>query len=54
MTAHGEVTARRHHATARIANAAAVSIFGKDSCDQRKVQCDDFPGAIDRVQVDAG
>lgn len=54
MTADGRVTARRQHATGRIANAAPVSIGGKDSCDQRKVQCDYFPGEIDRVQVETG
>ncbi len=45
---------RRDQATGRIVDDAVVSIGGKGACDQGTVQCDYFPGAIDRFQVDAG
>ncbi len=52
MKVDGRVTATRRAATGSISNAAALTIGGKSSCNQKSVQCDYFSGSIDRVQID--
>lgn len=54
MTVDGRVRAHRANATGNVANNGPLVIGGKSSCNQTTVQCDYFPGTIDRVQIDAG
>lgn len=54
MTVDGVVTDVRPGSTGPIANTWDLTIGGKGTCDQVKVTCDYFVGAIDWVQVTKG
>lgn len=54
MTVDGKVTNRRAGATGAINNDWELSIGGKPRCDQKRVTCDYFVGAMDWVEITKG